>query len=316
MRYACISLSSCDNFYQDVEGREGYFKLRYSTAKNHGLYISNYVDERRDILKSANVFCLELNRLFAKTKDWKLAYTLYVTGEDEWEKAKAISKDSSSDYWLISSYLPGLYANEYAKFVAAVYIANYYDNHAIQANPLRIRVEPVPIRKLTTLYQLSSKLGIDYALFKELNPTYKKDIIPNSGRDYFVHLPLSKVNSFYEFGYDAYNYAVEPTYSSTEIKFVEVQTKMYNDSSFVLEQEPSSSTLEVVYFVKINESIQLVADYFDCNESEIMKWNSLSTKNLQANQKLKLHVPSNHASFYRAINFLSDDDRRQVAARD
>ena len=315
-RFACISLSDCDNFYKDDEGREGFYKLRYRVAQDHNLYISNYVDERRDILKSAEAFCKELNRLYAQTNNWKLAYTIYCSGELEWEKARSLSADSTSDYWLITSYLPALYQYEYAKFVAAVYIANYYSQHDITANALKVRVESVPIRKLTTLHQLSSKLDIDYMLFKELNPIYKKGIIPNSGRDYFINLPSAKVKEFYDFGYEAYDYAPIETFSNSEIKLIEVKGNVPYDSSFVLEEEPSKDLVEVLYSVRNGDMLLTIADYFDCEVVEIKRWNRLETEYLDIDQKLVLWVPINQKAYYQKIDQMSNSERKRIAKKD
>lgn len=315
-RFACISLSNCNNFYVDDVGREGFFKLRYRVAIDNGLYISNYVDERRDVSKSAEAFCKELNRLYAQTKDWKLAYAIYCSSELEWEKARTISADSTSDFWLINSYLPALYQPEFAKFIAAIYIANYYKQHNITANPLKIRVESVPIRKLTTLHQLSSKLDIDYTLFKELNPIYKKGIIPNSGRDYYINLPIAKVSEFYDFGYEAYDYVKLETYSNTEIKLIEVKGTPTGDSSFVLEEEPSKDLVEVLYAVRNGDMLLTIADYFDCEVVEIKRWNNLETEYLDIDQKLKIWVPVNQKAFYQKIDKMSNSERKKLAKKD
>ncbi|MBT8327386.1 MAG: LysM peptidoglycan-binding domain-containing protein [Bacteroidia bacterium] len=316
LRFACISLSNCNNFYKDDQGRAGFFKLRYGAAVNNGLYISNYVDERRDVLKSAEAFCKELNKLYNRTRDWKLAYTIYNAGELQWERAKSESADSLSDFWLINSYLPGIHESEYAKYIAAVYIANYHQQHNIKAFPLKIRVEKVPIRKLTTLYQLSSKLDIEYNLFKELNPIYKKGIIPNSGRDYYVNLPINKVKDFYDFGYEAYNYTEIKTYSNTQIKLIEVKGNSPSDSAFVLDEEPSKDVVEVSYSVRNGDMLLTIADYFDCEVVEIKRWNKLKSEKLDIDQKLIIWVPRNQRAFYQKIDNMSNAERRRLAKKD
>ena len=67
-----------------------------------------------------------------------------------------------------------------------------------------VQVDTVPIRQHTTIQQLAFRLETDYDGLKELNPTYRKQVIPNSGRDYYLILPTDKVDRFYALGDTVY----------------------------------------------------------------------------------------------------------------
>ena len=58
LRYASISLTNFNLIEKGVDGKEGPFGLRHRIAIKNGLVITNYIDERRDVLKSAAVFCV------------------------------------------------------------------------------------------------------------------------------------------------------------------------------------------------------------------------------------------------------------------
>ena len=92
LRYAALSMSQCNNSSSQAGGREGFYSLTYRVAKKHGLRITNYVDERRNVQKSAEAFCNEIKQIYTTTNDWKSALTIYVGGEVEWNKAKFMAK--------------------------------------------------------------------------------------------------------------------------------------------------------------------------------------------------------------------------------
>lgn len=311
-RYACIALSDCNNFYNDADGREGYYKMRYNVAKSNGLYISNFVDERKNILKAADAFCKEINNLYFKSDDWKSAYVAYCSGNLQWQKAKLNSDDLSNDFWKINQFLPFEHRVEYPRLIAAIYIANYYWVHNIQTNIKEVDTEQVPIKQSTTLYQLAVKLDIDFNELKELNPIYKKNSIPNSGGSYYLVLPKDKVEDFYSYGPDVYNYTEVKRTAQTKVVYLEG----VNANSLPVLESDSSDITEVSYFVKSGDFLLLIADYFDCTVSDLRNWNSLKGDSIDVNQKLKVLVASDKEGYYSSITNLTSTERRQIAAKD
>ena len=318
LRFACMSLSDCENNKTLSKGREGFFKMNYRSAKSHGLHISNYVDERRDIQKSAVAFCKEINKIYSTTQDWRSALTIYSCGEANWQKARILSKDTASDFWVISKYLPYEARSEYPKFVAASYLANYYADYGISANPLTIELEQVPVIEYTTLYQLSSRLGVAYQLLQELNPTYKRNIIPSSEKSYMLTLPSSKASMFNNLGSEVYDYVKVPTYTSTEVKIIEnvsspsLEIKDTENENLIDTSEKS----EVYYSVRNGDILLKIADLFDCEVVQIQRWNNLNSESLSINQQLVIKVPTGQKSYYMQMDIMTNAERAAVRNKD
>lgn len=328
LRFAALSLSNCDNTFTNQNGSEGVFMLDYLTAQKHGLYISNYVDERRDPLKAAAAFCLEMNQLYTKTGDWRVAITQYVSGQLEWQKAISKVSDSFPDYNAIANNLPYQYRTVYPKYLAAVYIANYYKNHNISGNGLTLKKEEVPIGKYATLFHLADKLDIDHILLKELNPIYKKGIIPSSGRDYFLVIPSKKVNKFYELGDEIYDTPkVKDTVSTTVVTKIEEpvvkiipqvtqETKIEPTPPKAVPQKEIAGDRTIIYQVRRGDAISIIADYYDCYVSDIKRWNGLRSTRINYGQRLKIVIPASKYDYYIRINKMSSAELNRIRNKD
>jgi membrane-bound lytic murein transglycosylase D len=333
LRYACISLSNCTSSFSEENGRAGSFSLDYLAANRNGLYISNFVDERRDPLLAANVFCKEMSSIYAKCGDWRIALTQYYCGKMEWEKAVGRTSDSLPDYWAIASNLPYQHRAVYPKFVAAVYIANFYNQHKITGNGLTIKTETVPIRQYSTLYQLSNKLEMDHELLKELNPIYKKGIIPNSGRDYFLVLPVKKVSKFYDLGQNVYESPPEVKVVEEDSEIIDINTidtpPAVTESKPIIKEEPAPKSVTqpkpkpvvkgdrtIIYVVRKGDAISIIADYYDCYVSDIKRWNGLRSTRINYGQRLKIVIPAEKYDYYIRLNKMSATELNRIRNKD
>ena len=303
LKYLAISLSGCSNFENSEEGGTGFYLMRYSIAKNKGLHISSYIDERRDVQKATHAISQELLELHKKYKDWHKAIAAYYATSLEMDRAISYSKDSLMRYWSAHSYLPFSYQKTVSKFIAANYIINYYKDHGIAVSPIRIlETDTVPIRQHTTIQQISTKLDIDFNLLKELNPIYKKQVIPNSGREYFLILPKSKVEYFYSLG--------DSVYIAPE----EVKDTVEEEESPPQPEVPAYTT--IYYTVRSGDILLNIADYYDTRVSSIKSWNGLRSDRINVNQRLKIVVPTSKLDYYKRINSMSASEKRRIANRD
>lgn len=314
---AALSLTYFNPFFDDETGCEGPFKMRYNVAKSGGLHISNYVDERRDLLKSAEAFCKELNQIYFKADDWKTAYTVYCSGIIEWQKAKLNSADMENDFWLINSFLPTVYKAAYPKLIAANYIAKYYWVHGIEVDVNQSETKEVVIEKYTTLYQLATKLEMDYDLLKKLNPIYKKDIVPESLRQYRVVLPKEKADLFAELGEEVYNYEKpEEVVNPEQVVLEPVGSDKDPEVKEEIEEPAKPVTKQLVYRVKKGDYLGLIADIYDCRISDIRRWNSLRSTRIDVNQRLVIIKNQENYDKYKNVNSLTMAQKKSLAAKD
>jgi membrane-bound lytic murein transglycosylase D len=192
------------------------------------------------------------------------------------------------------------------KFIAASYIAHFYKAHRIAPSTLlQFETDTVPIRQYTTIYQIATKLEIDYEILKILNPIYKQHIIPNSGRDYYLILPADKVPVFYELGEEVYN--VEEMGSDT----------VAADSQPIEKPTPPVPEYTTIYYtVRSGDILLKIADYYDCTVSNIKYWNNLRSDRISVNQRLKIVVPTAKLDYYKQISGMSPSQKAKIAAKD
>ena len=134
LRYACISMTGCEQNSQKDPVKKGWYNLSYQTSKKHGLFLSNYIDERFDILKSAEAFCKEMKQIQKRHSNWRDALVVFCVGDALWQKAKILSGDSTNDFFRINAHLEIKYRQVYYDYVAAVYIVNYFKELKKKAN--------------------------------------------------------------------------------------------------------------------------------------------------------------------------------------
>lgn len=303
LKYLALSLSGCSAFDQSEEGGTGVYLMRYSIAKNKGLHISSYVDERRDLIKATHAISQELKELYKKYNDWHKTIAAYYATSLEMDRAISYSKDSLERYWSAHSYLPFSYRKTVSKYIAAVYISRYYPEHNIVLSALPVyQTDTVPIRQHTTIAQLANKLELEHDILKELNPIYRKEVIPNSGRDYFLILPKEKVELFYNLGDSIYY--VEEAAQDTVKEEEEVQPP------------PQPTYTTIYYTVRRGDILSYIADYYDTRVSSIKRWNGLRSDRINVNQRLKIVVPTSKLDYYKQINGMSASQKRRIANRD
>lgn len=301
LRYACMAISNCDLMYKDDEGRTGYFGLRYNVAKKRDIVISNFVDERRDPLESAEAFCKEMKAMYHMYGDWKEVITIYYVGRLEWEKARSKANDSTDNYWNIIRELPDSVSAIYFDFVAAAYIANYYSRHGIRPEVTVLETTSVEIKDEITLDHLAGKLALETDLLTDLNPIYKNGVIPKSTENYFATIPKESVELFHVLG-DSLYYVPKDTTKKEEEE--------------VVDEKPQPSHYTLYYTVRSGDVLSYIADYYDCYVSDIKRWNGLRSSRINVNQRLRIMVPAHKYDYYKRINGMTRAQKRQIAARD
>jgi membrane-bound lytic murein transglycosylase D len=302
LKFMAISLSGCSHFETSEEGGTGMFLMRYGIAKNKGLHISSYVDERRDPVLAAHAFAKEMKGLYARYNDWHKAIAAYYCTSLEMDRAISYSKDSLKQYWTAHTYLPFRYQKTVNKYIAAVYIYNFHREHNIMPDPyLLVPTDTVRILQMTSFAHLSKRLEVKNELLKELNPTYKKELIPNSGRAYYVRLPEEKVSLFESLGDSVY-------LTEEELK----------DTLKVEEPKPveQPAYTAVYYKVKSGDMLMLIADYYDTYVSHIKRWNGLRSDKIRVGQRLKIMVPTSKLAYYKKVNTMSKSQKRRLANQD
>lgn len=179
-------------------GAAGLWQFMRGTGREFGLKITNYIDERRDPVKSTKAAAEYLKELHEQFGDWNLALAAYNCGPGR--VRKAIRQARSKDFWVLRKYLPKETRNYVPAFIAANYIANYYALHDIfpenQIDQELVYTQSTKIYKGSSFKDISTKSGVAVAVIKFLNPSYIKNYIPKSQNGYNLRLPYHAMTAF------------------------------------------------------------------------------------------------------------------------
>ena len=182
----------------------GLWQFMPGTGRNFNLKIDNYVDERRDLIKSTKAAAKYLTALHKKFGKWYLAAIAYNCGGHR--LSKAIKKAGSDDLKILldpkKKYIPGESRYYIRKIVALALIGNdekymlssEYEHLLNRADAYSISTVKVPPGE--SLKRVSQLINIPHAELKELNRHLKYDFVPPYSKDYDIYIPYVKLSDF------------------------------------------------------------------------------------------------------------------------
>jgi len=186
----------------------GIWQFVPTTAKILGLQINDFVDERRDIIKSTNAALRHLNHLNNTFNSWELALLAYNGG------CGYLSRTMKANgyhhfYDLIES---GVLRKETAEYVyryaALALIYKYPELFSIEKDLLKpdndYDIELVEVRYPVRINVLTEKCNIPSEVIKLYNPQLKKDITPPKERNYILLLPKGSKEKIEEYKDEIY----------------------------------------------------------------------------------------------------------------
>ncbi|MDX9813104.1 MAG: transglycosylase SLT domain-containing protein [Sulfurimonadaceae bacterium] len=239
----------------------GLWQFMPFTAKKFGLRIDEYVDERRDPIKSTEAAARYLNYLHDMFGKWYLVAIAYNCGEG---KLKRAIKEAGSDKLSVlldsdKKYIPLESRMHIRKIAALALIANdesfllkssyeYLLNRA-QAYPMAT----IKIPMGESLSRVASILNVPVADLQAINRHLKYDFAPVGSKEYEVYIPYIKLADFKQ------NYSVD-----------------------------ESKILKAVHIVKSGENIGTISKKYGVGPKTLMSFNSLKSDKLKINQKLNI----------------------------
>ena len=285
LKYLAVIESALNPLAVSRVGATGLWQFMYGTGKIYNLEVNSLVDDRRDPLKATFAAAKYLKDLYGIFNDWSLAIAAYNCGPGNVRKAIARSK-GKSDFWQIYNHLPRETRGYVPAFIAATYIMNYYKEHNLlpQQIDLPLVTDTVVLNQNLHLKQVAEVLSIPIDQLRELNPQYKRDIIPAAAKAYSIRLP--------------YNYSVQ---------FINLQDSImhYKDSIFFNKTPKNCNLIElnksnpaaltanskkVKYIVRQGDNLKKIASNHNVTIDEIKDWNRLKKSSVYTGQKLTLFV--------------------------
>jgi len=286
LKYLPIVESALNPKAKSRVGATGLWQFMYRTGKAYGLEVTSYYDERRDIYKATDAACRYLKKLHGMYDDWDLALAAYNCGPGNVNKAIRRSGGKKS-YWEIRPFLPRETRGYVPAFMAVNYIMNYATEHNIYPITPDIacfKTDTIVVDDHLSFSQISETLDIPLEYVEYLNPTYKQNFIPNSGKANTLCLPVDKIGDFL---------------TNEQAIYAHKTQKDIKDSIAVAQNKtiaPTNRGNAVVYRVRSGDVMGSIANRYHCRVSQIKDWNNLHSDRLKIGQKLYLYPKSSYAA--------------------
>lgn len=171
-------------------GAGGLWQFMPATGKSYGLEINKMVDDRSNVIKSTQAAVAYLKKLYDRFGDWSLALAAYNSGAGRVNSA--IRRSGSTDFWVLKKYLPRETRNYVPAFIAAAYMVQYHQDYGIQPEFPTLDyqlTESFTVTEQFSFYRIAEVTGISIKDIRQLNPGYKRDVVPASTAGNPIILP-------------------------------------------------------------------------------------------------------------------------------
>jgi membrane-bound lytic murein transglycosylase D len=160
-------------------GAHGIWQFMPETAREYGLRVDWWVDERADPDRSTRAAAAYLKDLYRDFQDWSLALAAYNAGPNRIHRA--LAETHSATFWdlLEQSAVPRETRSYVPTFFASLIIASDPSTYgfrlgdAADGNVKRVEVEgPLSLRFL------AESANVDEGLLRDLNPALRRGVVP------------------------------------------------------------------------------------------------------------------------------------------
>lgn len=120
LKYIAVIESNLNAAVTSNKGAGGPWQFMPYTAREYGLSVNPYIDERRDYYKSSHAAARYLLYLYSQLHDWLLVMAAYNGGPGRVNNA--IKKSGSRNFWNLQYFLPEESRTYVKRFIATHYI--------------------------------------------------------------------------------------------------------------------------------------------------------------------------------------------------
>jgi membrane-bound lytic murein transglycosylase D len=317
LKYLAVAVSELNPLAENTFGASGQWMMMYTVSKMYKLKVNSFIDERKDVVKASTAAASHFKDLYSIYKQWPLAIAAYGCSPVMLNKCIRMANNSLY-FWDVYPHIPESSRGLFPKVIATAYIFNFYKEHGIKI-PIAeapIETDSVLVNKWLSLQQISATIDIPLEKLRELNPIFKKDIIPYNPDGYWIFLPKNKLTLFELLKDSVYN----PLPKQQEFAPIAIQ-KSADDTAAVQpitqeKAEPRVKKAKVYYTVKRGDNLGAIADWFDVSQEEVRKWNKIKGNNIAAGKKLHLFVNANKTGYYKRINNMNATQKKKLRNKD
>lgn len=176
----------------------GLWQLMETPARNLGLVINYWIDERRDPEKSTRAALKFLKDLHAWFNDWHLALAAYNRGQRGIGRDLKFSKSVDFNQLVERKALPKETENFVPKFMACVIIGENYQDYGFSLNfEESLSYDEVVLDKVIDLEVIAKCVGTTEAKIRKLNPALRVWCTPKNYPNFKLKLPPGTEEKFF-----------------------------------------------------------------------------------------------------------------------
>ncbi|PMP69178.1 MAG: hypothetical protein C0190_00390 [Thermodesulfobacterium geofontis] len=190
--YLAYIESGCNPLATSPAGAAGIWQFMEITAKSYGLKIDEWIDERRDFIKSTYAAAKYLKALYNIFGDWRIAIASYNAGVGKLKRI--LEAKNFADYWQIinSDNIPVETSIYLPQWMAITLIAKEPEKYGFSAVENGILdYEEIKVNGGVDLRVFSVAGEIDYNLLLLLNAELRKRVTPPD-TIYTLKVPFGK----------------------------------------------------------------------------------------------------------------------------
>ena len=284
LKYMAIIESALNPVAVSRVGATGMWQFMHSTARNYGLRIDSFVDDRMDPVASVDAAARYLRDAYRIFGDWSLAISSYNCGSGNVNKA--IKRAGRRDFWSIYPHLPRETRGYVPAMVGAMYAVNYAKEYGLEPAPVQMpaHIDTFMINKNLHFRQISEVIGVPIDDLRDLNPQYYKDIVPGNQGEQILRLPFNYSNAFLDSQDTIYKYKAAEMFSGS----VDVGRPQPATATRQAARSSGSGTQWVYYKVRRGDNLGRIAARHHTTVKNIKSWNGLRSDKIREGQRLKV----------------------------
>lgn len=244
LKYIAVIESNLKSGAVSSKGAGGPWQFMPETAKQMGLKINAYTDERTDYYKSTHAAAKYLLLLYGQLRDWLLVMAAYNGGPGR--VLNAIQQSGSRNFWDLQYFLPEESRTYVKRFIATHYImegntgidgqwakgsgkipppfknasggSSYPVPNDQQGNSNEDEMAGISVQAVSGKYYspvIAKNLSMDIQQFNILNPSFDNLITANGNYD--LRLPEEKMQLFMSARYQILNECVQLLLSNDNV---------------------------------------------------------------------------------------------------
>ena len=284
LKYLAIIESALNPRAVSRAGATGIWQFMLATGRMYKLQVNTFVDERRDPLAATHAAAKYLKDLYDIYNDWVLAIAAYNCGPGNVNKAIRRSGGKTS-YWDIYPNLPRETRGYVPAYIGATYAMNYYREHNL--TPKHIDIPPVSdtvmVNRNVNLAQVSEVLDIPLQLLRDLNPQYRREILPGNTAPYPLRLPASYAVKYIDMADSIHRHKAN-VYLSNSFRAIEPAGRSAGYTANTAGKD------RIVHTIRSGETLGQIALRYGVSANNLKDWNDIAGSRIIAGKKLIVYT--------------------------